>query len=56
MIVSNYKIRNWATERWFIRPLIFNINIIGDAPFEVANPAVYKVAALMKVEGIRPWQ
>ena len=56
MITGNYKIRNWASESWFIRPLIFNIEIVGDARFEVANTTVYKKAASMKVEGIQPWQ
>ena len=56
MITGNYKIKNWASESWFNHPLIFKIKIVSDALFEVANAAVYKVAALMKVEGIRPWQ
>ena len=56
MITGNYKIRNWASESWFIRPLIFNIEIVCDARFEVANATVYKVTASIKVGGIRPWQ
>ena len=56
MIAGNYKITNSASEGWFIHSLIIKIKIVGDALFEVANVAVYKVAALMKVEGIRPWQ
>ena len=56
MIAGNYKITNSASESWFIHPLIFKIKIVGDARFEVANATVYKVAASMRVEGIRPWQ